>query len=70
MTVLFFVTIVLDEIRPKVKCIHPKLIMVCPRLQAVKKKKNRETAGGLKYMFVVSAAGQEQYMYCKNVFFA
>ena len=26
-----------DEVRPKVKCIHPKLIIICRRLQAVKK---------------------------------
>ena len=42
MTVLFFVTILFDEVRPKVLCIHMKLIIVCSRLQAVKKK--RETA--------------------------
>ena len=28
-TVLFFVTIVFDEIRAKVLCIHTKLIIVC-----------------------------------------
>ena len=35
--VLFFVTIMFDEVRPKVSCIHTKLITVCPRLQAVEK---------------------------------
>ena len=40
-TVLFFVTIVLDEVRPKVMCIHTKMIIVCRRLQAVKKKRER-----------------------------
>ena len=38
-TVLFFVTIVLDEVRPKVMCIHMKLIIVCRQLQAVKKER-------------------------------
>ena len=37
-TVLFFVTIVLDEVRPKVMCIHTKMIIVCRRLQAIKKR--------------------------------
>ena len=37
-TVLFFVTIVLDEVRPKVMCIHTKMIIVCRRLRAVKKR--------------------------------
>ena len=36
-TVLFVVTIVFDEVRPKVLCIHTKLIIVCRRLQVVKK---------------------------------
>ena len=36
-TVLFFVTIMFDEVRPKVLCIHTKLIIVCRRVQAVKK---------------------------------
>ena len=38
MIVLFFVTILFDEVRPKVLCIHTKLIIVCSRLQAVKKR--------------------------------
>ena len=39
MTVLFFVTIPFDDIRPKVLCIHKKLIIDhCLRLQALKKK--------------------------------
>ena len=33
MTVLFFVTILFAEVRPKVLCIHPKLIIVCRRLR-------------------------------------
>ena len=33
--VLFFVTIMFDEVRPKVLCIHTKLITVCHRMQAV-----------------------------------
>ena len=37
-TVLFFVTMVFDEVRPKVMCIHTTLIIVCRRLRAVKKK--------------------------------
>ena len=45
-TVLFFVTIVLDEVRPKVMCIHTKLITASS--------KKRETAYSL---FVVFAAG-------------
>ena len=32
-----FVTIVFNEVRPKVKCIHTKMIIVCSKLQAVKK---------------------------------
>ena len=40
-TVLFFVTIVIDEVRPKVMCIHTKMIIVCRRLRAVKKKRQR-----------------------------
>ena len=32
-----FVTIVFNEVRPKVKCIHTKMIIVCCKLQAVKK---------------------------------
>ena len=35
--VLFFVTIMFDEVRLKVLCIHTKLITVCLRLQAVQK---------------------------------
>ena len=42
MTVLFFVTILFDEVRPKVLCIHTKLIIVCRRLRAIKRE--RETA--------------------------
>ena len=42
MTVLFFVTILFDEVRPKVSCIHTKLIIVCRRLRAIKRE--RETA--------------------------
>ena len=38
-TVLFFVTMVFDEVRPKVMCIHTTLIIVCRRLRAVKKEK-------------------------------
>ena len=38
-TVLSFVTIVLDEVRPKVMCIHTKLIIVCRTLQVVKKER-------------------------------
>ena len=33
-TVLFFVTIELDEVKPKVMCIHTKLIIVCCTLRA------------------------------------
>ena len=51
-TVLFFVTIVLDEVRPKVMFIHMKLIIVCRTLRAVKK---RETACSLFVMFAVGA---------------
>ena len=42
MTVLFFVTILFDEVRPEVLCIHTKLIIVCRRLRAIKRE--RETA--------------------------
>ena len=48
MTVLFFVTILFDEVRPKVLCIHTKLIIVCRlcrRLRAIKRE--RETARSL-----------------------
>ena len=34
-TVLFFVTILFHEVRPKVLCIHPKLIIVCRRLRGL-----------------------------------
>ena len=33
-----FVTIVFNEVRPKVKCIHTKMIIVCSKLRAVKKR--------------------------------
>ena len=36
MNVLFFVTILFDEVRPKVLCIHTKLIIVYRRRRAVK----------------------------------
>ena len=35
--VLFVVTIMFDEVRPKVLCIHTKLNIVCRRLRAVEK---------------------------------
>ena len=38
MTVLFFVTILFDEMRSKMLCIHTKLIIVCRRLRALKKR--------------------------------
>ena len=52
MTVLFFVTIRFDEVRPKVLCIHMKLIIVCHRLRAVKKERLLVVD-----MFVVFASG-------------
>ena len=52
MTVLFFVTILFDEVRPKVLCIHMKLIIVCRRLRAVKKERLLVV-----YMFVMFASG-------------
>ena len=52
MTVLFFVTIRFDEVRPKVLCIHMKLIIVCHRLRAVKKERLLVVD-----MFVVFALG-------------
>ena len=51
-TVLFFVTILFDEVRPTVLCIHTKLIIVCHRLQAVKKERLLVV-----YVFVVFASG-------------
>ena len=36
MNVLFFVTILFDEVRPKFFCIHTKLIIVYRRRRAVK----------------------------------
>ena len=36
--VLFVVTIMFDEVRPKVLCIHTKLNIVCCRLRAVEKR--------------------------------
>ena len=50
MTVLFFVTIRFDEVRPKVLCIHTKLIIVCCRLRAVKEER-------LLVVFVMFASG-------------
>ena len=38
-TVLFFVTIVFDEIRTKILCIHSKLIIACRRLWAIRKER-------------------------------
>ena len=53
MTVLFFVTVLFDEVRPKVLCIHMKLIIVCRRLiRAVKKERLLVV-----YMFVMFASG-------------
>ena len=52
MTVLFFVTIRFDEVRPKVLCIHMKLIIVCRRLRVVKKERLLVVD-----MFVVFASG-------------
>ena len=60
-TVLFFVTIVLDEIRPKVMCIHTKLIIVWRTLRAVKK---RETACSLFVMFAVGARTVKNVLFC------
>ena len=45
MTVLFFVTILFDKVRPKVLCIHTKLIIVGRRLRAIKRE--REAARSL-----------------------
>ena len=42
MTVLFFVTILFDEVRPKVLRIHTKLIIVCRRRRAIKRERERE----------------------------
>ena len=53
MIVLFFVTILFDEVRPKVLCIHMKLIIVCSRLQAVKKRERLLVL----YMFAMFALG-------------
>ena len=50
-----------DEVRPKVKCIHPKLIIVCRRLQAVKKQ--RETARSLCLSCLLRSKNS------KNIFF-
>ena len=47
MTVLFFVTILFDEVRPKVLCIHTRLIIVCRRRRAIKRERERETARSL-----------------------
>ena len=60
-TVLFFVTIVLDEVRPKVMCIHTKLIIVWHTLRAVKK---RETACSLFVMFAVGARTVKNVLFC------
>ena len=51
-TVLFVVTIVFDEVRPKVSCIHTKVIIVCHTLRVVKKR--------LLVVFYLSCLLQEQ----------
>ena len=56
MTVLLFVIILFDETRPKVLCIHTKLIIVCRRLRAVKKRERLLVV----YMFAVFAWGAEE----------
>ena len=38
MPILFFVTILFDEVRLKVLCIHTRLIILCRRLRAVIKR--------------------------------
>ena len=47
MTVVFFLTILFDEVRPKVLCIHTKLIIVCRRLGAVSKERDCSYSIGL-----------------------
>ena len=37
-TGLFFMAIVFDEVRPKILCIHTKLIIICHGLRAVRKR--------------------------------
>ena len=54
MTVLFFVTILFDEVRPKVLCIHTKLIIVGRRLRAIKRERERLL---VVYIFVVFPSG-------------
>ena len=53
-------TIVLDEVKPKVMCIHTKLIIVCCTLRAVKK----ETACSLVVMFAVGARTVNNVLFC------
>ena len=49
MTVLFFVIILFDETRPKVLCIHTKVIIVCRALRTVEKRERLLVV----YMFAV-----------------
>ena len=51
MTVLFFVTVLFDEVRPKVLCIHMKLIIVCHRLRVVKKERLLVLIAGAPFPF-------------------
>ena len=57
---LFIVTIVLDEVRPKVMCVHAKLIIVCRRLREVKK---RETARSV-CLSCLLREQEQQKMFC------